>query len=77
MNAEDKATPGYQPLDLEGIHPGETLAGEIVCDDNPGRCSIVVGGKLLTAEAFQRLLNLHEGLRGQGLRGSRLNIRLR
>jgi hypothetical protein len=61
MNSVDGTKPEYEPLDAGTIKAGEALHGEIICDDDPGRCSILVGGRLLTVEALQRLLNLHEG----------------
>jgi hypothetical protein len=54
-------TTQYETINLEDIRPGDSVHGEIVYNDDPGRCSILVNGKLLTVEAFQRLLNMHEG----------------
>ena len=57
----DSPQPEFEPIDLETVRPAVSLHGEIVCKDDPGHCSILIGGKLLTAGAFQALLNLHEG----------------
>jgi len=56
-----EGTTQYEPMDLEQNRTGDRLHGKIVCNDDPGRCSILIDGRLLTAEAFQKLLNLHEG----------------
>jgi len=60
-----EGTTQYEPIDLAEIKPGDRIHGEIVCNDDPGRCSILINGKLLTAEAFQKLLNMHEGFHVQ------------
>lgn len=57
----DNIKPEYELIDLGTIRHGETYHGEIVCDDRPDRCSILIGGRLLTVAALQKLLNTHEG----------------
>jgi hypothetical protein len=51
----------YEPVELGGIKTGDCIEGEIVCDADPGRGSVLINGKILTGEAFQKLLSQHEG----------------
>jgi hypothetical protein len=38
----------YEPVELGGIKTGDCIEGEIVCDADPGRGSVLINGKILT-----------------------------